>query len=66
MIVFKGVKQLDLTFVEMVNRNNRAKKYSESVRLRRFWNEWGITGEELGMFAGGLIIFATLYVLMFI
>ena len=60
------MKQLDLTFVEMVNKNNRAKKYSESVKLRRFWSEWGITGEELGMFAGGLSIFAMLYVLMFI
>lgn len=60
------MKQLDLTFVEMVNRNNRAKKYSKSVKLRRFWNEWGITWEELGMFAGGLSIFALLYALMFI
>ena len=60
------MKELDLTLVEMTNRNNRAKKYSESMKLRRFWNEWGISKEELGMFAGGLSIFVMLYVLMFI
>ena len=57
---------IDLTLVEMVNRNSRAKQYSKSVRFKRFWNEWGITKEELGMFAGGLGIFAMLYLLMFI
>lgn len=54
------MKGLDLTFVEMVNRNHRAKKYSESVRLR---SEWGITADEIGMFAGGLGMFVILYIL---
>ena len=57
------MKELDLTFVEMVNRNHRAKKYSESIKLRK---DWGITADEMGMFAGGLGVFVLLYILTLI
>lgn len=35
---------------------NLIKKYAR-IRLRRFWSEWGITKEELGMFVGALSAF---------
>lgn len=40
------------------------KKYAK-IRFKRFWSEWGITKEELGMFVGALSVFVipfTLYI----
>ena len=35
---------------------NLIKKYAK-IRFNRFWSEWGISKEELGMFAGALSMF---------
>ena len=36
------------------------KKYAK-IRFNRFWSEWGISKEELGMFVGALSIFVGLF-----